>query len=68
MAEAKFIYYEPPPKRPDPNDWCATEHLSTARSMRRDKNGSLIIEEHSILKYSRENPPVWLAGATRRWL
>lgn len=56
--------YEPVPKRPDPNCLCAPEHYHVAVHMRRYK-GELIIERHSIFKYSEENPPAFLAGNIR---
>lgn len=55
------VYYEKPPKRPNQNAWLAPEHWMTARTMRRHR-GELIIDEHSIIAYSRMNPPAWLVA------
>jgi hypothetical protein len=48
----------------NPNAWVAPEHYYIAKSMQRYK-GELIIPEHSIFKYSRENPPYWMTGDVR---
>lgn len=56
-------------RAPTPNDWVAPDHWKVAQFMRRKRVhgselhakmhpfGELVIEEHSIFTYSRENPP-----------